>query len=108
MTEYKTKFWSVTKESQTPADPILIISQDTWDSQRINLDCASGTDTTVTLQLRVTDVIDNEAIYRNYKLITLTVEIKNIASPQLSLSSDLIIKGVTNTFDCKIINKFII
>ena len=102
MTAYKTKYWLVTKQSQTPSSPAITFSQDSWSGLKMNLNCASGSDTSVTLQLLITDEIDNQAIYRNTKLFSFTVNLKNVAPSQITLSTDLIKKGITNIINSKI------
>ncbi len=79
--------------AQTPATPVINLSQDSWDPLLITLLSNTGTPSTVTVTIRVIDIIDNDEYNRNFKEFQVIVNLKTVASPVLSLSTDIILEG---------------
>ena len=107
MTVFKTKFWSVTNTSQTPTTPEIVVTQDTWDPLLITLYSASGDPSIITVNIRVTDIIDNEGYNRNFKDFQVVVNLKSVNNPVISLANDIILAGpIPNQINCKLTKIF--
>ena len=102
LTDFKTKFWAVSKTSQTLANPVITVTQDSWDPLLITLSCATGTATTLTITITVTDIIDNDGYNSNSKSFDVSINIKSVNPPDFSVSTDIITEGSTpNSITCK-------